>query len=190
MQTHSGRRRQPELDERILNAAITLGRDLGYEQVTVQMVAEVAQVGRQSIYRRWASKEEMMADALLMHATEVVDIRFTQLGGVAEGGIYTMIWEIAKHLGNDGVLTKDFLIACQKQPALKKIYVEKVASPWVANIVQLVKEMSPGISSSLLDTIAVIIQSALMYQLLIGYELDQAFCKRLSLAVHQLVSIT
>ncbi|ROM53418.1 hypothetical protein BK648_07690 [Pseudomonas poae] len=183
MQKQSGRPRQQELNERILNAAITLGRELGYEQVTVQMVADAAQVGRQSIYRRWPSKEEMMADALLLHASDVVNVRFSRLSESAEVNICGMFCEMAKLLGDDGVLTKEFLIAAQNQPALQQIYVEKIATPWIANISKFMDGINPSLDPSLLHTMATMIQSTFMYQLLIGQELDRAFCEKLAAVV-------
>jgi AcrR family transcriptional regulator len=59
-----GRPRSPEADRAILDAAIDLFIDEGYEGMSVEGVAARAGVGKSTIYRRWASKEELIVGAI------------------------------------------------------------------------------------------------------------------------------
>jgi|SRR5919106_4354239 AcrR family transcriptional regulator len=59
-----GRPRSPEADRAILDAAIDLFIDEGYEGMSVEGVAARAGVGKTTIYRRWASKEELIVGAI------------------------------------------------------------------------------------------------------------------------------
>ncbi|MGH2654356.1 MAG: TetR/AcrR family transcriptional regulator [Actinomycetota bacterium] len=59
-----GRPRSPEADRAILDAAIDLFIDEGYEGMSIEGVAARAGVGKTTIYRRWASKEELIVAAI------------------------------------------------------------------------------------------------------------------------------
>lgn len=59
-----GRPRDPETDSAILSATLKLLRDRGYEGTAVERVASEAGVGKTTIYRRYASKEELVTAAL------------------------------------------------------------------------------------------------------------------------------
>ncbi|MGH2656757.1 MAG: TetR/AcrR family transcriptional regulator [Actinomycetota bacterium] len=59
-----GRPRSPEADRAILDAAIDLFVDEGYEGMSIEGVAARAGVGKTTIYRRWASKEELIVAAI------------------------------------------------------------------------------------------------------------------------------
>jgi AcrR family transcriptional regulator len=62
--TRRGRPRDERADRAILAAAIALIRDVGYDAVTMEGIAERAGVGKATLYRRWASKEPLVVDAI------------------------------------------------------------------------------------------------------------------------------
>jgi AcrR family transcriptional regulator len=59
-----GRPRNPALDRAILDATLELLDEEGYERMSIEQVAHRARVGKPTIYRRWASKQELVIDAL------------------------------------------------------------------------------------------------------------------------------
>lgn len=59
-----GRRRDPELETRIHTAALAEYGRTGWAAFTMDGVARRAGVGKSSVYLRWSSKEELLADAL------------------------------------------------------------------------------------------------------------------------------
>ena len=59
-----GRPRDPSADRAILQAALKLLTDQGYAGMSVERVASEAGVGKTTIYRRYASKEELAAAAV------------------------------------------------------------------------------------------------------------------------------
>jgi AcrR family transcriptional regulator len=58
-----GRPRSPEADEAILDAAIELFADSGYEGLTVEGVAARAGVGKATVYRRYPCKLDLVVAA-------------------------------------------------------------------------------------------------------------------------------
>jgi AcrR family transcriptional regulator len=59
-----GRPRDPEADGRILAAAASLILLRGFDQMTVDEVATSAGVGKATVYRRWARKEDLAVAAM------------------------------------------------------------------------------------------------------------------------------
>ncbi len=59
-----GRPRSALARKSILDAALALFGEQGLEAMSVEGVAARAGVGKATIYRRWDSKEELVADAI------------------------------------------------------------------------------------------------------------------------------
>ena len=59
----SRRRRGAELEDAICQAAFAELSDVGFAAFTIEAVAARAQTGKASIYRRWATKDELLMDA-------------------------------------------------------------------------------------------------------------------------------
>lgn len=60
----AGRPRSDEAHSAILNAAIALIREIGYDAVTIEGIALRAGVGKTTIYRRWPSRELLVTEAI------------------------------------------------------------------------------------------------------------------------------
>ncbi|MEU6804318.1 TetR/AcrR family transcriptional regulator [Streptomyces neyagawaensis] len=63
-QTASPRRRGAVLERAILDAALDQLSTVGWNGLTMEGVAAGAQTGKAAVYRRWPSKEDLVADAL------------------------------------------------------------------------------------------------------------------------------
>ena len=62
-----GRPRDPALDSAILTAALELFVTHGITGMSIEQVAKRAGVGKPTIYRRWSTKELLVADAIEAH---------------------------------------------------------------------------------------------------------------------------
>ncbi len=66
--THSkptlGRKRDHSRDADILKSALNVLAESGYERMTMDMVASEAKAGKGTMYRRWASKAELVLEAI------------------------------------------------------------------------------------------------------------------------------
>ncbi|WP_322678580.1 TetR/AcrR family transcriptional regulator [Nostoc sp. DedQUE03] len=60
----SGRPRSIHADQAILRATLDLLAEIGYESMSIEAIASRAGVGKTTIYRRYTSKEELVADAI------------------------------------------------------------------------------------------------------------------------------
>jgi AcrR family transcriptional regulator len=61
-------RRGNAREEAILNAAIELVAEIGYDRITVDRIAARAKASKATMYRRWPGKAELVAEALRRHA--------------------------------------------------------------------------------------------------------------------------
>lgn len=61
----SPRRRGVVLERAILDAALEQLGEVGWKGLTMEGVAAGAQTGKAAVYRRWPSKEDLVADALV-----------------------------------------------------------------------------------------------------------------------------
>ena len=59
-----GRRRDLSRDPEILEATLDVLAETGYDGMTIDMVAARAKAGKATVYRRWASKSELVFDAV------------------------------------------------------------------------------------------------------------------------------
>ena len=59
-----GRKRDHTRDPEILDAALEILAEVGYDGMTIDMVAARAKAGKATLYRRWSSKGELVIDAV------------------------------------------------------------------------------------------------------------------------------
>lgn len=59
-----GRRPDPAVDARAIDAALSLYGDFGFARLSFEQVARRASVGKAALYKRWSSVEELLIDAL------------------------------------------------------------------------------------------------------------------------------
>ncbi|WP_329380640.1 TetR/AcrR family transcriptional regulator [Streptomyces sp. NBC_01716] len=76
------RRRGPVLERAILDAALEQLSTVGWNGLTMEGVAAEAQTGKAAVYRRWPSKEDLVADALASGLPSLDDA--PDLGGIRD----------------------------------------------------------------------------------------------------------
>ncbi|MET8135526.1 TetR/AcrR family transcriptional regulator [Streptomyces sp. NPDC006290] len=81
-QAPSSRRRGAVLERAILEAALEQLGAVGWNGLTMEGVAARAQTGKAAVYRRWPSKEDLVADALQAGLPDLT--KAPDLGGVRE----------------------------------------------------------------------------------------------------------
>jgi AcrR family transcriptional regulator len=69
-----GRKRDSSRDTHLLAAAMEIMSEVGYDRMTMDMVAERAGAGKATAYRRWASKADMVKEAIRSTTLNHVDL--------------------------------------------------------------------------------------------------------------------
>ena len=113
-------RRGAAREQAILDAVIVLVGEVGYEKVTVDAIAARARASKTTMYRRWAGKSELVADALRRHAQgptpSVPDT------GTLRGDLLLTVREIARTLvGSPGPSLIGLLEAIRDDATLRDL---------------------------------------------------------------------
>jgi AcrR family transcriptional regulator len=100
-----GRPRDPATDRAILEAAVEVLREEGFGGFTVDAVASRAGVGKATIYRRWAGKEDLILAAA---ETVVADLPSPDTGSIRDD-LLVIARAVAAHFTSDvaGCLAAD-----------------------------------------------------------------------------------
>ncbi len=79
-----GRPRDSSIDERVLSVTRQLLLEIGWDELSVRLVAARAGVGRSSLNRRWGSKAELVLHAILGETPDLTPFSGTDLDGWIE----------------------------------------------------------------------------------------------------------
>lgn len=82
-----GRPRSDAAHTAILEAALTLTREVGYDAVTIEAISARARVGKATVYRRWPSKELVIAEGV----TRIVRTVAPPDTGTVEGDVLALM---------------------------------------------------------------------------------------------------
>ena len=114
-----GRPRDLARDEAIHQAALAVLSEVGYDRTTVEAIAQRAQVGKATIYRRFKNKEEILMAAMREHASCSLPQIDT---GTLRGDLISLITEHVKLLkGPEGELMMSLLSIAHRDPELGKL---------------------------------------------------------------------
>jgi AcrR family transcriptional regulator len=84
----AGRRRDPEIDNAVIEATLGLLDEVGYARLSIGAVAKRAHVYRPAIYRRWPTKQHLVTDAIASRigvapTPDTGDLRGDLMAGIA-----------------------------------------------------------------------------------------------------------
>ncbi len=86
-----GRKRDLSRDAEILEATLDVLAETGYDGMTIDMVAARAKAGKATVYRRWASKGDLVIDAVACMKNADVDVNELPDTGTLRGDLVAMI---------------------------------------------------------------------------------------------------
>ena len=86
-----GRKRDHTRDPEILDAAIDVLAETGFDGMTIDMVAARAKAGKATIYRRWTSKADLVLDAVACMKAGELDAEHLPDTGTLRGDLVAMI---------------------------------------------------------------------------------------------------
>ncbi len=86
-----GRKRDHSRDPEILAAALEVLSETGYDGMTIDMVAARAKAGKATLYRRWASKAELVIDAVACMKKDDLSPDMLPDTGTLRGDLVAMI---------------------------------------------------------------------------------------------------
>ena len=180
VQASSGRSRDASRDAAILDAAIAILAETGYERMTMDMVAVRAKAGKATVYRRWPSKGEMVVEAVARMKRSLVDLDQLPDTGTLRGDLLALFRPQSVEEAEQKMRAMAGVAAMLAQhPALAEAGHDAIVAPWVAANRALIEralargEVQPNTH---LDMVAQIIPSLAAYRALIQRRpFDHAF---------------
>jgi AcrR family transcriptional regulator len=120
-----GRPRDPDLERRVFEAAVALYDEVGWAGFNFDAVAARASTGKAALYRRWASKEELLAAALVDRTRGVT----TADTGTLRGDLELLAEQLlANYTSPNGLVSLRLLVEAQYHPELGARAVERLDS--------------------------------------------------------------
>lgn len=134
-----GRPRSAAAREAIVAATLRLLAERGFQGATIEAIAAQAGVGRNTIYRRWLTKEDLVADALReLTAERDIGDRDAELYDV----LLAWIRDYARILADPvfGRILPGVLGELERSPAFAQVYADRVVHPRRQALLDLLTE--------------------------------------------------
>lgn len=128
-----GRKRDPERDAAILDSAIDVLAESGYNGMTMDMVASRAKAGKATVYRRWSSKAELVLDAVAHLKRSQIDLASLPDTGTLRGDLLAMFKPESAEEGDRKMRVMAGLASVLlENPQLAEAGDAAIVEPWVA----------------------------------------------------------
>ncbi len=129
-----GRPRSVESHQAILDATLEMLAEEGFHGTSIEAIAARAGVGKSTIYRRWSTKDELIADALgELH----VHMKFVDTGHF-RADLLTSLREMQHHIETHALLKGLFLRLfgeAQARPEFMQIFYNQVFAPRITHVI-------------------------------------------------------
>ncbi len=180
--SHRGRPRSEDSRKAIIESTVSLIESLGYEKLKIVDIAKTAGVGKQTIYRWWASKAELVIEAVLEDAREYVAVPAT--GSLSED-LRELIRASCRRVSTDASknMLSGLLMAGRKDSKTLKLFREQFIESRRDVIRKIFRKHSKeeGLKSNInVELIMDLIFGAMWYRLLMEHApLDDNFADEL-----------
>lgn len=124
---HGGRPRDPGIDRRVLQSAAKLVLHHGLRNVSIDVIAAKAEVGRMAIYRRWPNKAAIVMDAFVARVDHTT--LFAPAANYLDSIRLQMRTMARAFRGKDGALLRILLAEAQHCPDVAEALRERWTMP-------------------------------------------------------------
>ncbi len=165
----------------ILDAALELLAEVGYDRMTMDTVAERARASKATIYRYWPDKKALVLAAVRHTGSVVPEIPDS---GSLRGDLELYVRQaVAATTGTTGSLVTGLLAVAARDPELSALLNQQLHHEQLPMITELVdrarerREVGPGVDPLVISEI--LPGALIMHILVLGLPGDEAFIRRL-----------
>ncbi|WP_149204122.1 TetR/AcrR family transcriptional regulator [Actinotalea subterranea] len=164
-----GRPRDRTRDPVILEAALDVLAETGYEAMTIEMVATRARAGKATLYRRWASKAHLVVDAVASIPT--FDAASTQLPdtGSLRGDLLALLeGSGVQGEGRDSRIVAGLCAVFPQEPGLAAVVRERLLAPRVTlvrSVLERARDRGEVPAGRDLDVLALAVPAVVVYRM-------------------------
>jgi AcrR family transcriptional regulator len=180
-QTETSPSRGEARSQAILDAALELLAEVGFDRMTMDAVASRAKASKATIYRHWPHKTALVLDALRGRTALVHDVSDS---GSLRGDLERCVREaVVATAGIDGSLVVGLLAVAARDPELAALLARQLHDEHVPTITELVRrarerhEVGPEVDPSIVAE--VLPATVIMHLVLLGLPGDEVFIRRL-----------
>lgn len=166
-----GRPRSGESRRAILDAAYELVVQHGYAKVTMDAIAATAGAGKQTIYRWWDSKADLVLDALEDWAARQINI-------VENEPLPTFLRKVCQGATRAGPVLRSLMAEAQFDDALREQVRARLIAPRREALRRCLAHA--GVAPQRRESLVFAIYGALWYRLFMDEPLDADFVKRMT----------
>jgi AcrR family transcriptional regulator len=170
-ETTRGRPRSDAARRALLDAAYDLVVKLGYAEVTMDAIAAKAGSGKQTIYRWWPSKADLVLDAL-------EDWAETQINIVETEAVSVFLRKVCDGATRAGPVLRSLMAEAQFDVELRQKLKTRLIEPRREAFRRCLAHA--GVEARHRESLVLAIYGALWYRLFLDEPLDAAFVKRMT----------
>lgn len=174
-----GRPRDSATGPALMEAARRLVIRLGYRQVSIQQIVDEAGVARQTLYRRWNSKAELVLDAFFESAGPPP----VETGGPIDETLKNYLRGLFEQLTTDAPAIRSLIAAAQEDDDFLQTFKERFVRPraqLALKLLQRARQQGQLPRHADLDMALDILHGAFWYRLLQAEPLDARFALELT----------
>ncbi|MHA3976140.1 TetR/AcrR family transcriptional regulator [Halovulum sp. GXIMD14794] len=179
----AGRPRDDAAGPALKKAARKLVREHGYGAVSIGQIIAAAGVSRQTLYRRWDSKADLVLEAFFESAGSPPD---PAPGAPIRPALEAFLLQIFRHLEQDGGAIRNLIASAQTDPAFLTGFRENFVIPRERMVTDLLdravaeRQLPPGFD---IATATQMLHGGFWYRMLNGQPLDEAFARAMVAAI-------
>jgi AcrR family transcriptional regulator len=176
-----GRPRDESREQAILDAAIDLLAEVGYEAMSIEAVAVRAKSSKATIYRRWPGKAELVADAMRRRSEPILE-DLPDTGSLRTDLLALVLRMFDGMKGVDGGLMCGLAVAVRNDAEFGRLMASHLHEHKIRPIAEILSraetrgEISPGVDPSLLLQVT---PGVVLFHQMSGEPLDAPFAAHL-----------
>ncbi len=127
-----GRKLDRARDSEILDAALDVLAERGFDGTTIDLVAARARAGKSTLYRRWASKTDLVLEALRRLDTEQIELGDLPDTGSLRADLLSMLQPRTDEQDRRRIgIMNDLASLSRREPLIAERAVQAAIDPWV-----------------------------------------------------------
>ena len=181
-----GRPRDRAADDTIRKAALKLVRERGYRNVAITTIAREAGVARQSVYNRWATKADLVLDAVFEDTGRNAEPASPTPDISCRMHLEAFLERVFDHSGSDGGTLRALIAAAQEDPDFQNAFRERFVKPREELVTRLLIEAQDRGElprSADPDLLSAMVHGTFWYRLFNGRDLDHGLAREIAASV-------
>ncbi|MBY8976972.1 TetR/AcrR family transcriptional regulator [Rhodobacteraceae bacterium NNCM2] len=183
---HGGRPRDAAADAALRAATLGLVRERGYKGVSIAAIAKQAGVARQTLYNRWATKADLVLDAVFEETGNYAATPPARSDIPFAAQLEDFLAQVFAHLERDGDALRALIAAAQEDDAFRQAFYDRFVKPreeMVTDLLRRAQQAGALAKARDVEVLSGMIHGAFWYRLLNGQPVDAPLARAIAAEV-------